>query len=81
MPVSWATTCTGRASSSGPGTALSQKGVERTIQNVGLLAKEGMRETDREIFGHYAHPLLDRQGETLFSPGFCRMAAENFRIS
>ncbi len=40
-----------------------------------------MRETDREIFGHYAHPLLDRQGETLFSPGFCRMAAENFRIS
>jgi len=31
------------------GDGIVSKGVERTIQNVGLLAKEGMRETDREI--------------------------------
>lgn len=31
------------------GDGIVSKGVEKTIENVGLLAKEGMRETDREI--------------------------------
>lgn len=31
------------------GDGIISKGVERTIENIGLLAKEGMRETDREI--------------------------------
>ncbi len=31
------------------GDGIVSKGVEKTIENIGLLAKEGMRETDREI--------------------------------
>ena len=31
------------------GDGLVTKGVEETIRNIGILAREGMRETDREI--------------------------------
>ena len=37
-----------RAANSTAATALSLKGVENTIRNVGTLASEGMRETDRD---------------------------------
>lgn len=49
MPEYLVTICTCRGSSSTPGDGIITKGIEGTIDNVGRLGKDGMKETNEEI--------------------------------